>query len=178
MRVLFRSHLERPPEDQPHVGFAALEGRTDGLIALTGGGEGAVSRLLAEEQAQAASAYLDRLAEMFPDRLYIELCRRGLDIEEKAETALVELAYARDLPLVATNPACFADAVFHKAHDAMLFIAQSSQIDRDDRIKSSPAACMKPAVDMRELFADLTEAIENTSVVARRSEEHTSELQS
>src|SRR3546814_15267483 len=97
----------------------------DGLIALTGGGEGAVSRLLAEEQAQAASAYLDRLAEMFPDRLYIELCRRGLDIEEKAETALVELAYARDLPLVATNPACFADAVFHKAHDPMLCIAQS-----------------------------------------------------
>src|SRR3546814_19051350 len=95
----------------------------DGLIALTGGGEGAVSRLLAEEQAQAASAYLDRLAEMFPDRLYLELCRRGLDIEEKAETALVELAYARAIPLVATNPACFAHAVFHKAHYAMLCIA-------------------------------------------------------
>src|SRR3546814_312771 len=38
------AHLDRPPEDQPHVGFAALAGRTDGLIALTGGGEGAGSR--------------------------------------------------------------------------------------------------------------------------------------
>ena len=50
----------------------------------------------------------------------------------------------------------------------MLCIAQSSQIDRDDRVESSPEAWMKPAADMRALFADLPEAIENTSVIARR----------
>jgi DNA polymerase III subunit alpha len=162
------AHLGRPLEESPHVTFDALEGRTDGLIALSAGAEGAVARLLAEEQDDAAGACLGRLRALFPNRLYIELSRRGNEVERKAEGRLVELAYALDLPLVATNPACFADAHFHTAHDAMLCIAQSTQIDRDDRVKSSPEAWIKPAAEMRRLFEDLPEAIANTSVVARR----------
>ena len=54
----------------------------------------------------AALAYADRLQELFPNRLYIELARRNDPVEDAAEAALIELAYARDLPLVATNPAC------------------------------------------------------------------------
>ena len=162
------AHLDRPLEEQPHVPFKALDGRTDGLIALTAGAEGALARLLAEEQRDAADVVLDRLATLFPGRLYIELCRRGDAVEERAEAALIEIGYARGLPLVATNPACFADAPFHRAHDAMLCIAQSSQLDRDDRAKSSPESWIKPAVEMRRLFEDLPEAIENTAAIARR----------
>ena len=162
------SHLGRPVEDDAHVAFAGLEGHTDGLIALTAGGEGALARLLADEQHAAARDYAEALVRLFPGRLYIELCRRGDEVEQRAEQALIDLAYERDLPLVATNPARFAEAEFHPAHDAMLCIAQSSQIDRDDRERSSPEAWIKPPAEMRALFADLPEAIENTSVVARR----------
>src|SRR4051812_35885261 len=44
------AHLDRPVEQDAHVPLGALETRTEGLIALTGGGEGALARLLAEEQ--------------------------------------------------------------------------------------------------------------------------------
>ncbi|HEX8580410.1 MAG TPA: DNA polymerase III subunit alpha, partial [Allosphingosinicella sp.] len=162
------AHLDRPIEEPAHVSFDFLVGRTDGLIALTAGGEGALARLFAEEQDTAALDILDRLQALFPNRLYVELCRRGDPVEERAEPRLIELAYQRDLPLVATNPARYADAHFHAAHDAMLCIAQSSQIDRDDRERSSPEAWIKPAVEMRRLFQDLPEAIENTAVIARR----------
>jgi len=164
--LVSQAHLDRPVEDLPHVSFEALEGRTEGLIALTAGGEGALARLLAA--GQTADDIVARLETLFPGRLYIELCRRGDAVEEQAEAALIDLAYARDLPLVATNPACYADADFHPAHDALLCIAQSSQVERDDRVKSSPEAWMKPAAEMRRLFEDIPEAIENTSVVARR----------
>ncbi|HEX4739357.1 MAG TPA: DNA polymerase III subunit alpha [Allosphingosinicella sp.] len=166
--LVSQAHLGRPVEDPAHVTLEALEGRTDGLIALTGGGEGALARLLAAEQKNAADEMLRRLVVLFPNRLYVELSRRGDAVEQQAEAALIDLAYAHHLPLVATNPASFAEPHFHAAHDAMLCIAQSSQIDRDDRTRSSPEAWMKPAVDMRALFRDLPEAIENTSVVARR----------
>ena len=162
------AHLDRPVEEPAHVGFEALEGRTDGLIALTGGGEGALARLAAEGQAPAMEAVADRLQALFPGRLYVELSRRGHPIEQAAESTLIELAYGRDLPLVATNPAAYAEASFHRAHDAMLCIAQSSQIDRDDRERSSSEAWLKPAAAMRALFADLPEAIENSAVIARR----------
>ncbi|WP_271300689.1 DNA polymerase III subunit alpha [Sphingomonas sp. CV7422] len=162
------AHLERPIELPAHVDFAALEGRTDGLIALTAGGEGTLARLLHEDQPDRAAACLDRLQALFPDRLYIELARRGDPVEEAAEAALVDLAYARDLPLVATNPCCFSDSGFLDAHDAMLCIAHSTYVESEDRVRSCPDAWLKPAEIMRETFADLPEAIENTLVVAQR----------
>jgi DNA polymerase-3 subunit alpha len=162
------AHLGRPVEEPAHVTLDALEGRSEGLIALTGGAEGALARLLAEEQETAALEILDRLTGLFPGRLYIELARRGDAMETRAEPRLIELAYARNLPLVATNPAAYAEAHFHEAHDAMLCIAQSSQLDRDDRTRSSPEAWLKPAVEMRRLFEDLPEAIANSGVIARR----------
>ncbi|HEY0326183.1 MAG TPA: DNA polymerase III subunit alpha, partial [Allosphingosinicella sp.] len=162
------AHLDRPVELDAHVEFEALAERSAGLIALTGGGEGAVARLLAAGQHGAAQDYLGQLEAIFAGRLYVELSRRGDSTETAAEKALIDLAFERHLPLVATNPACFAEAEFHPAHDAMLCIAQSSQIDRDDRTRSSTETWIKPADEMARLFGDLPEAIANTAVIARR----------
>ncbi|GAA4775730.1 DNA polymerase III subunit alpha [Stakelama sediminis] len=161
-------HLDRPIEQPAHVELSALEGRTDGLICLTAGGEGALAKLFAEEQAEAAFSYADRLQALFGDRLYIELVRREDPVEMRAEPHLLDLAYDRNLPLVATNPCCFAEAEFHQAHDAMLCIANSTYVASEERPRSSPAAWMKPADEMKRLFEDLPEAIDNTLVVAQR----------
>jgi DNA polymerase-3 subunit alpha len=162
------AHLDRPVEQAAHVTFDALEGRTDGLIALTAGNEGGLTRMVAEEQANRANLYADRLEHLFPGRLYIEISRRLDEIEGRAEPYLLDMAYARNLPLVATNPCCFPDEAFHGAHDAMLCIASSSYVESDDRRKSSPDAWMKPAKEMKLLFDDLPEALANTLVVAQR----------
>lgn len=162
------AHLGRPVEQDPHVTLASLAGRTDGLICLTGGGEGALTRLLAGEQQSAAEAYVEQLEALFGGRLYIELSRRGDAAEKAAEKALVEMAYARALPLVATNPANFVEPQFHAAHDAMLCIAQSAYVESEDRRVSSPEAWLKPAEAMEDAFSDLPEAIRNTLVVAQR----------
>ncbi|KKC24010.1 DNA polymerase III subunit alpha [Sphingomonas sp. SRS2] len=162
------AHLERPVHEDAHVPLTTLEGRTDGLIALTGAGDGALARLLAGEQQSAAESYADTLQALFPKRLYIELARRGDATEQAAEEALIDLAYARDLPLVATNPACFAEPEFHAAHDAMLCIASSSYIDTVERQRSSPDSWIKPAAEMARLFEDVPEALANTLVVAQR----------
>jgi DNA polymerase-3 subunit alpha len=162
------AHLGRPVEEPAHVTLDSLEGRTDGLIALTAGADGALVRLISQGQDSAAEPILERLISLFPGRLYIELSRRLNEDEERSEARLIELAYRHDLPLVATNPASYADAHFHEAHDALLCIAQSSQLDRDDRKRSSKEDWLKPAAVMRERFKDLPEAIDNTAVIARR----------
>jgi DNA polymerase-3 subunit alpha len=166
--LVSQAHLDRPLEHAPHVTFDVLERHTTGLLALTAGGEGGLARLFAEDQPTRAAAYADRLQALFPDRLYVELVRRGDPVEEAAEEALIDLAYARNLPLVATNPSCFEEASFGEAHDTMLCIANSTYVETEDRPRSSPEAWMKPAAEMRQLFADLPEAIDNTLVVARR----------
>ena len=63
--------------------------------------------MIAKGQQVKAEAYLDRLQALFAQRLYVELSRRSDPIEEAAENGLIELAYAQNLPLVATNPAAY-----------------------------------------------------------------------
>ena len=162
------AHLDRPIEQSAHVAFDLLATRAAGLIALTAGGEGGLARLLAEGLPVQAADYADRLQALFGDRLYVEIARRGDAIETAAEAALINLAYARNLPLVATNPCCFAESAFGDAHDVMLCIASSSYVESEDRPRSCPEAWLKDAESMRALFADLPEAFENTLVVAQR----------
>jgi len=151
-----------------HVALEQLANYKDGLIALTGGAEGALAQLLSAGQHEAASSYLTRLQALFSDRLYIELSRRNDAVEEAAEEALIDLAYARDIPLVATNPAFFAEPDFFDAHDAMLCISDGAYIESADRRRSSRDTWIKTGKQMHELFADVPEALANTLVVAQR----------
>ncbi len=167
-RLVSMAHLDRPEEFDANVTFEQMAGLTGGIIALTGGGEGALTRLLAEGQAPAASAYLSQLQSLFPQRLYIELSRRGDAAEEAAEAAVIDMAYAHDLPLVATNPAFFAEPDFFDAHDAMLCISDGEYVENDDRRKSSRETWIKTGKQLAALFADLPEALSNTLVIAQR----------
>jgi len=166
-RLVSSAHLDRPLSEDPHVPLEALADSA-GLLCLAAGGEGAIARLLADGRGDSAAAYAARLEQYFPGRLYIELSRRGDAVEDAAEKALIDLAYARGLPLVATNPAQYSEPSFHAAHDAMLCIAQSAYVDSAERAVSSAHAWLKPSSDMERLFADLPEAIANTAVIAQR----------
>ena len=166
--LVSRAHLERPLELEPHIALSDLEGYTDGLIALTGASEGGLTRLYAGGQDKHAQTYADRLQTLFPDRLYVELARRGNQVEMAAEKGLLELAYDRGLPLVASNPANFADPHFHRAHDAMLCIASSHKMFEEDRPKTDKQAFVKSHPMMVDAFSDLPEALANTLVIAQR----------
>ncbi|MEP3420862.1 MAG: DNA polymerase III subunit alpha [Erythrobacter sp.] len=166
--LVSKAHLDRPLELEPHVEMDDLSGRTDGLIALTGAGEGALTRLLAEEQTPAADALADQLETLFPDRVYVELARNNDRVAAQAEDALIDLAYARNWPMVATNPANFAEPHMHKAHDAMLCIANSTYVENDDRPTSNAQSFVKSSNMMEELFDDIPEATANTLVIAKR----------
>ena len=162
------AHLDRPQHLEAHVPLSMLEGRSEGLICLTGAGEGALARLLAEDRKEAAQSYCERLEALFGDRLYIEIARTGDPVEAASEARLIDLAYVRDLPLVGSNPANFAEPGFHAAHDALLCIANSTHIDAADRPRSARERWVKSSPMMEEVFADLPEAIANTLVVAQR----------
>src|SRR5947207_1991920 len=168
LSVVSRAVLDGEAGGEPSVALADLANDSDGLICLAGGAGGPVGRPLAEGQAEAAEAALLTLKDIFPGRLYIEVQRHGLPEELRSEAGLVDLAYAHDLPLVATNDAYFPDRDFYEAHDALMCIAQGRIVADDDRRRLTPEHFFRPAEEMRALFADLPEACENTVVIARR----------
>ncbi|HVH81721.1 MAG TPA: DNA polymerase III subunit alpha, partial [Stellaceae bacterium] len=166
--LVSRSYLDSDAGADPAVSVADLAANSEGLLCLTGGAKGPLGRLIADGQDAAAAMLLDALKAAFPSRLYIELSRHVLPEEVRTENAFIDLAYAYDLPLVATNDAYFPDRDYYEAHDALLCIAQGKVVDDTDRARLTPDHYFRPAAEMRTLFADLPEACDNTLVIARR----------
>ncbi len=160
--------LDVEPTDLPHIKVEKLGAHTQGVIALTGGPDGALNKLICEGRLEEAEKWLDHLAGLFPNRLYVELQRHNLAHEILAEKTLIEWAYAKALPLVATNEPYFLDPDLHKAHDALLAISEGSYVLEKNRRKVSPQHYFKSPEQMAELFKDLPEAIDNTLNIAMR----------
>ncbi|SOH93986.1 DNA polymerase-3 subunit alpha [Monaibacterium marinum] len=159
----------------PHLTLDELETFSEGLICLTGGALGPLGQLIRDGHGAKAAALADRMSAMFPTRLYIEVQRHpyGDDPRTPEETAsepgLVDLAYAKGLPLVATNDVHFPKREMYEAHDALICIADGNYVDQaEPRRRLTPEHYFKTADEMATLFADLPEAIENTVEIAQR----------
>ena len=168
LKLVSKAFLETESGETPQVTLHDLETHAEGLLCLTGGPAGPVGRLLADGQGEKAEIVLARLSRAFPGRTYVELMRHDLEVENRIEPALIELAYKHDLPLVATNEPFFADRGMYEAHDALICIASGSYVSQDERRRLTPEHYFKSPAEMRALFADLPEACDNTLVVARR----------
>jgi len=168
MRLNSRAFLETAPNEPPHLRLAWLEGETDGLIALTGGPGGPLDAAIVAGQGHLADLRCEALARLFGDRLYIELQRHGSSTERSAEPALIALAYARGIPLVATNEPLFAQQEDYEAHDALICIAEGRLVVETDRRQFTPEHRFKTRAEMAALFADLPEAVVSTVEIAQR----------
>ncbi|WP_458760847.1 DNA polymerase III subunit alpha [Afipia sp. TerB] len=168
MRLNSRAFLETPVNQAPHIKVEWLEGEADDLIALTGGPEGPISQAFAADQPAVAVARCDRLQALFGDRLYVELQRHNRDIERRVEGALIDMAYARGLPLVATNEPYFASNDDYESHDALLCIAGGHLVAETERPQLTPDHRFKTRAEMAVLFADLPEALASTVEIAQR----------
>jgi DNA polymerase-3 subunit alpha len=168
LKLLTRAYLEKDLAAPVEVGLDDLERWGGGLIALGGGVEGPLGPALLAGNRGFAEGVLDRLQQAFDGRLYIELMRHGLEDEDVIEPALVDLAYARDLPLVATNDVHFLDADQYESQDVLLAIADGAQVGQANRRRLTPEHRLKSADEMAALFEDLPEAISNSLQIARR----------
>ncbi|WP_421089990.1 DNA polymerase III subunit alpha [Pseudochrobactrum sp. MP213Fo] len=167
VRLVSRSYLETEAGDPVHIRADWLPDLSEGVILLTGGAEGPITKSLSNEREERVRFRLELLKSIFGDRLYVELHRQS-GYDRLVESKLVDLAYEYNLPLVATNQAFFKQSDDYEAHDALLAIAAGQVIASDDRRRVTSDHYLKSQSEMVALFADLPEALENTVEIARR----------
>src|SRR6201987_2517888 len=168
MHLNSRAFLETPVHQSPHIKFDWLEGHSEDLIVLTGVPDGPISLALAVDQSALAASPCERLAHLFGDRLYVELQRHSIDKERRVETGLIDLAYAKGLPLVATNEPYFATSDDYEAHGALLCIAGGHLIADTEPPQLTPDHRCKTPPERAVLFADIPEALASTVEIAER----------
>ncbi|MBD9372061.1 DNA polymerase III subunit alpha [Rhizobium sp. ARZ01] len=168
MELVSRAYLEGEGGGHAiHIRRSWLDEGTDGLIALTGASTGPIDMAYSAGQPALAEGRIAELKRLFGDRLYVEL-QRHANYDRRHERRMIELAYAQDVPLVATNEPFFPSPDEYEAHDALMAVAHNAMVSDDNRFRLSADHYLKSRTAMAALFADLPEAIENTVEIARR----------
>ncbi|MXW50352.1 MAG: DNA polymerase III subunit alpha [Gammaproteobacteria bacterium] len=151
------------------VTTAEVLDRSDGLIALSGARDTEVGRALLRDDDKGALQAAGILAERFGDRFYLEAQRTGREDEETCLRGAVALAERLELPMVATNEACFLAPEDFEAHETRVCIHEGKVVNDPRRPRRySAEQHLKGPEDMAQLFADLPEALANSVEIAKR----------
>ena len=165
-RLLSRAYIEGDGTISHH----ALDGaETEGLVAISGFRDGAVGQALARGEPALAERLVDEWLARFGDRFYLGLERLGREGEEALLDDTVRLAAACAVPVVATNDVRFLAPGEFEAHEARVCIQEGWLLGDPDRPRRyTEEQYLRSADEMRDRFADVPEAIENTLEIARR----------
>ena len=167
--LLARAWTGNVVKNLPLCTWAWLQELNAGLIALSGAQAGPVGQALMKGADDVAQELAQRLAQIYPQRFYLELQRAGRPDDEAHVAAAAQLAARLGLPVVATHPIQFATPDDHEAHEARVCIAEGEILANPRRVRRfTREQHFKSAAQMHELFADLPSALANSVEIARR----------
>ncbi len=167
--ILSQAWIANEHRGQARVKWEWLAAHGSGLIALSGADLGAVGMALLAGDKARAGALAQRMAELFPNRFYLELQRGGLPSHEAHVRAAVPLAAELGLPVVATHPVQFLTPEDFEAHEARVCVAEGETLTNPKRVKRfSREQYFKSRAQMTALFADIPSALANSVEIARR----------
>lgn len=169
-RLLTRGGVEGRSNGRPQLHSSWFDDEDlSGLIALSGGMQGAPGKALLAGQAERARSTTKAWMKRFPGRYYVELQRLNRPSEQKYLTESVALAADCGAPVVATNDVRFLERTDFDAHETRVCIAQGNTLDDARRSRDyTEEQYLKSAAEMQELFSDIPEALENSVEIARR----------
>ncbi len=154
---------------KPRIDLDLLAEHNEGLIVLSGCMSGMVASPLLKNDYERSLQAAKTFEQIFGDRFYIEVMRHGMPEEEVVNRGLVKVARELNLPLVATNDSHYLDQRDAPAHDVLLCIGTGKTVSDTSRMKFySDQFYVKSDAEMRELWADLPEACDNTVEIAKR----------
>ena len=155
---------------KPRVDLALLEKHHEGLIALSACLAGAIPQYLLEEDYENAKAYAVNLARIFGEgNFYLELQDHGIDEQRPVNQGVMRIARETGLPLVATNDAHYLRKEDAAMQDVLMCIQMGKTVDDEHRMKfQTEEFYLKSEDEMRQLFPNCEEAIENTQRIADR----------
>ena len=168
-RLISRSYQEGQHLGLPMLDREWLTGSCGGLIALSGGCDGDVGRLILSGNQKQARKQVRQWQSLFGDRYYMEVNRTGRPREEDYLHACVGLSQELGVPVVATNDVRFLKPDDFDAHEVRVCIHDGRTLDDPRRPKNySPQQYLRSPEEMAELFADLPEALANSVEIAKR----------
>ncbi len=154
---------------KPRIDKELLVAHKEGLIALSGCLASEIPDLILKDQLDQARQTIDWFKQTLgPENFYLELQNHGLAEQAGVNRYLIPWAKEFGLPLVATNDVHYLEKSHSTAHDCLVCIGR--QITRDDPKPRYTAGqfYLRPAEEMKALFAETPDAVQNTLAIAEQ----------
>jgi len=153
---------------RPRIDKQILAEYSEGLICTSACLKGEVAMSLLRGDEKGALAAAESYLKIFgPERYFIEIQHHEPD-ETSVRQGLIEIAQKLGVGLVATNDVHFLQEEDHEAHNCLCAISTGKRADDPDRMIYPSDVYLKSPGQMRQLFAEVDEACDNTLAIAER----------
>tara|TARA_B100001250_G_scaffold270815_1_gene233757 strand:+ start:1889 stop:5287 length:3399 start_codon:yes stop_codon:yes gene_type:complete len=156
-----KSYLDSNALSGPYCDLEDLYELNEDIILLSGGHDDLFGKLFKKNKLKKIEESLVKLKKIFKDRIYLEIQRHN-EYEEKNYTQyLINLSSKITIPLIASQEVFYLDQSMHEAHDALVCIGEKNFINDSKRKKYSDQHFFKSSEELKLLFKDIPEALEN-----------------
>ncbi len=159
-----------PKKGKCSLPWIALETHAKGIICLTGCRQGLLAQQVLANDLKAARATLERLTAIFGHKnVYVELQRRNREGDIRLSKRLAALAQEQNLPYVATGNVHYLTRDDADVRTVMVSVKHRVPIPEAPSLQyANYEYYLRSPQEMRELFADLPDAITRTVEIANR----------
>ena len=155
---------------EPRLDPARLAEHSEGVVLLTGGRDGPLSRLVMEGRPEEARRLLHAFREWYgPNGVYVELQQNFLKGDTTRNRELAALARNAGVPLAATNDVHYHCPERYRLQHALAAAKRNTTIEQAlPYIQPNDHLCLKPPACMEEIFRQYPEAVANTARIAEQ----------
>jgi len=155
------SYLKNDSTDDPSCDLNDIISNNKDLILLTGSYYNFFGKLLYANKFKDFESIIKSLKKHFDDRLYFEIQRHNENEEKNFENYLLNYSKILGIPLIATQEVFYLNEDMYEAHDALTCIGEKKFVDDKSRFKYSNQHFFKKSEQVKKLYSDIPEALEN-----------------
>ena len=168
LKLSSQSYLSIEKNEDPHCSIDSLIQYSDGILVLIGGSYSLISSLLLDNNINECEFLIKKIQKIFNENIYIEIQRHSEKHEPELENRLLEFSSKLSIPIIATHEVFYMNKDMHEAHDAYVCVGQKTYVNDLKRLQYSNQHYFKTTEEMKELFKDLPEALENNFLLPTR----------
>ena len=167
---------------KPRIDKELLAKYKEGLIASSACLAGEIQDEILNGTISGAEAALKSYLDIFGEDFYLEIQRHetydsdadrsAFPLQQKVIEAFKKLSVKYNVKLIASNDAHFINAEDAEAHDRLICINTAKDIDDPNRLRYSKQEYIKSEEEMRAIFSDIPEAIDNVAGLVDKIEKY------
>ncbi len=167
---------------RPRTDHAELEKYHEGLICCSACLGGEIPKMITAGDLEAAEKAVMWHKNLFGDDYYLELQLHKATVERANHEAypmqlevnkhLIEMSQRLGVKLICSNDVHFVDEAHAEAHDRLICLSTSKDLDDPKRMLYSKQEWMKTRAEMNAIFEDVPEALANTVEICNKVESY------